>query len=188
MDILTSLRLLGILLSIAFQLPRTLKQIRQSPPYWEMRNTLADMRMKARGHVTPVIIERLDDGADPEHQHLRVDMARTFPQERIDKALYSQSSQSFKNMAILVLYAAIKQAAQNAQSGDERTTTVTLDVLSSGIRAIFTLHLQVDGNWQMVSRQIKVNLRQHFAAIRAKSDYEDRLRKEAKSQSKAQRK
>ncbi len=188
MDFLTWLRLIGVLLTISFQLPRALKQIRQSPPYWEMRNTLADMRMKARGHITPVIIERLDDGSDPEHQHLRIDMARTFPQERLEHALYSWSSQSFSNVALVVLHAAIKQAIQDAHPGEERTTTVTLDVLSSGIRATITLHLQVDGDWQMVSRQIKVNLRQHFAAVRAKSDYEERLRKEAKAQSKAQRK
>src|SRR5689334_15348949 len=70
----------------------------------EAQNAIADLRLKARGHIAPIIIERLDNGTHPEYQYLSIDMAPAFPQEHIDKALHYWSGQSVENV-VNVLWA-----------------------------------------------------------------------------------
>jgi hypothetical protein len=96
-----------------------------------VQNTVAVVRVRARGVGSPAIIERLDDGTNPFGQHLRIDLAPKFSQERIDAAVDYRASQSWDNLVQQVWSAVFQQAFRGAQQGDKLTIKVTLTYLNN---------------------------------------------------------
>ncbi len=115
-------------------------------------NSIALVRVMARNSIFPTIIERVDDGTNPEQQRLRIDMARTFPQERKDRALYYRDSQSVAHLVEQALIAVFAQVLSNAQPNDERTINLTIDYLDGAATYIYAIHGYVGGEWSYLGR------------------------------------
>lgn len=180
-DILQSVINIVTVIRAARTLPNLL---RQSDKYWEIRNTIADVQLKARGHIAPVIIERLDDGTHPEYQHLSIDVAPDFPQERIEKALHYWPGQSIENVVNAMWAAVVQQALRGAEVGEERTTTLILDVFD-GYRYATTIHGVVGGEWERVAERKHLDLRKMWASAQAKGNLQNQMRREARATRKA---
>ena len=145
---------------IAITFQSGIQWIRQS-------NGVALVRVMARNTVFPTIVERVDDGTNPEQQHLRIDMALRFPQERIDNAVCYRDSQSVANLVEQALTAVFTQALRDAQLGDERTINVTLDYMDSAATYIYSIHGHVGGDWSYARPpDKKIHLRQLWRKAR----------------------
>lgn len=139
--------------SLAKQMIETAKAVRSGIQWLQsdtVKNTVATVRVTARSMVFPTVIERLDDGTNPEQQHLCIDMAVSFPQERIDAALYYRDSQSKANLAKQFWTAVAEQAFQGAQPGDERTIHVILDYMDNAAIYTYAIRGHVNGDWSYV--------------------------------------
>lgn len=144
---------LWTLYSLVKQVFETAKAVRSGIQWLQsdtVKNTVATVRVTARSMVFPTIIERLDDGTNPEQLHLRIDMALAFPQERIDTALYYRDSQSKANLAKQFWTAIAEQAFRDAQPGDERNINVTLDYMDNAAIYTYSMHGQVGGDWSYI--------------------------------------
>lgn len=171
------------LASLGNTLAESLKRFGRSDMYWEAQNTVADLRMKARGHVSPVVIERLDDGTHPEYQHLNVDFAPAFPPERIAKALHYWSSQSFGNVDRVLQQEIVVHALRGAYEGEERTATIVLTVLDCASYAV-TVHGRVGGKWEVVADRRHTDRRRFFANAIARGKMQSEMRKQVRDQRK----
>jgi len=164
-ELFNTLRDILYLVSVIRLLPAMMRQFQQSALRWEMENSVADLKLKARGHVLPVLIERLDDGTDPTRQHLACDMAPKFPQERIDRALYYRETQSIHNIFIVLGTEVAKQAQRGAEPGDERAGTVVIDILGDAVRYTFEFRIHVGQDFKVVSEQKDASFRRLFAQM-----------------------
>lgn len=136
------------------------------------------MRIKGRGYHAPVIIERLDDGTDPAHQHLRIDIEPAFPADRIQKALHYWPSQSSENVVNALWIDVKAQALHDAHEGEERTCTVVLDLLG-GWQYTATTRGQVDGVWEIIAIQRRLDLRKSQASSQVKGYMLGQMQREA---------
>jgi hypothetical protein len=151
------------------------------------KDAMVDVRMKARGHLWPVIIERLDDGTDPQHQHLSLDWALwglEYPEERIQKALHYWSSQSFENIVAAFSAAIEAQALRGAQEGEERTGIVILDIFG-GIRQTATVRFHAAGGWTTIARRKDYLWKQMWAKVQAERLVREQQDREAKEKRRA---
>ncbi len=179
-----------------FSLPSLVKTIRQSPIHWMMRDTVAYMQLKTRGWPRlSILIERLDDGSDPLHQKLHFDVAPDFPQGRIEGALAHWTglplTRSSIEMALTEFWRqAFIRATRGAESGEERTFTVVMDVLQSVACQTVTLQgrVGVSDSWQTVDGPHTVrHLSKLWPHAREAGDRARQRRAEAKVLRKAKR-
>jgi hypothetical protein len=176
---------LAALFTILRQLPGLVKRWQQSDARWELENNVADLRMKVRGHIAPVIIERLDDGTDPAHQRLGLDLAPRFSEERIAGALRYWPTQSWEIVMEALVYEIAQQAWRDAQPGEERTSAVTLDIMRGVGEYTMVLHGHAGNDWQVVSDHKVVGWRRLFANAWEMSKIKGQMREEAKQLAKA---
>lgn len=159
---------------------------------WEFENTKADLIMKAHGHIMPVIIERLDDGINPQFQHLSIDMAPIISQERIENALYYRDTQTIQNALRAIGELIRKQEMvtwKDAESGNEHELTVFIDFLGTFARLILVMSGKVgDTNWEVNSFQRDINIRGFFKEMPERLRVQEQLRKEAKARMKTEKK
>ncbi len=175
------------LASLGKTLAESFKQFEKSGMYWEAQNTVADLRMKARGHVSPVLIERLDDSTHPEYQHLRIDFAPSFPPERIAQALHYWPSQSLENVNKVLRREMVIHALRGAQPGDDRTATIVLNVFDFARQAL-TIHGRVGGEWELLAESKRIDWRGFFATAKARGKMQSELQEQAKERRKMARK
>lgn len=139
----------------------------------------------------PAILERLDDGTNPDYQHLRIDLSPKFTQERIESAstVYYRDSQSFDNLIEQFKNAVVEQASRGAQHGEERNIIVTLQLLDNLASYTYTVCGQVGGDWILVRDPKKIiNRQQWWPASTARGELLTQLLKEARAERKAKRK
>jgi hypothetical protein len=176
------------LIKQVWALGRALRRLSESDT---VQNTIAEVRVKARSTLMPAILERLDDGTNPEYQHLRIDLSPKFTQERIKSAstVYYRDSQSFDNLIQQFKNAVIEQASRGAQVGEERTSTVMLQLLDDFAYYTYVVRGQVGGDWILVrDPKKKINRGQLWAASQARGELLTQLLKEARAERKARRK
>jgi hypothetical protein len=173
-------------LRIVFMMPQIMKQFSESNFRFELENIKADITFKRRGHIMPVLIERLDDGTNPTQQHLSLDLALVFPQERIDRALYYRNGLTAYRVFQVLGYEIGKQAAVGAEPGEERTISAVIDVFDGAITYTYVLRGHVGQGYQLVSLKRDKNIFRFLKQVpkRAKQQMELKEAQEAKRKQK----
>lgn len=161
--------------------PGIMKQFASSDFRWELENTKADITMKMRGNIIPVIIERLDDGTDPTHQHLSLDIAPAFSQGRIERALYYSNGLTRDAAFKIIGYEWAKQAMRGAEHGEELTISTTIDMLDGAVIFTFVLTGHVGQDYTIVSQKLDKSIFRIFRQFPKRVKEQKELRKAEKA-------
>ena len=150
-----------------------------------VQGSIAVARVRVRGVGLPAIVERLDDGSNPYDQHLGIDLAPQFSQERIAAALYYRASQSWDYLIQQVWLAIFKQAFRDAQPGDELAIKVALTYLNGLGTQQYVIRGQFGGGAPDIEFASHVNWRRYWPTVWSLVDANAALRKERKVQRQA---
>lgn len=132
-----------------------------------------------------MLVERLDDGSDPAHQILHLDMAPKFPQERIDLALLYWPAQTTENVVKAMWREVAKRAFQDRVQGEEQEIVLTLDAFRGSSRMTWVIRGQVGGDCRTIHGSRKSSLRKLFIFAGENARMSREVRDEAKAKRKA---
>lgn len=129
----------------------------------------------------PVLIERLDDGSDPLHQILHLDVAPAFPQGRIDQALRYMHSPYYEDI-LQALGEEIGRRAKYGLSPDaDRDCLVEFVLLRGSGLQTFLFRCRIGSEWKLVRKTSKSSWRKILAFAVSNAKMSEQLRKEART-------
>lgn len=166
LELLYWLQAVAALGSIAGNLPGALRNFQQFCMMpWELANAKADLQLRLlrqHGHLTPILVERLDDGTDPSHQHYSIDMLPVFPQERIENALFYWPETSLELALLAVAAESGWQTIRGAEIGERCTTTVQMEVVGGYVHLTYVFEGHVGQDYRVVSQHEHTSFRRLF--------------------------
>jgi hypothetical protein len=166
LELLHWLQAVAALGSIAGNVPGALKNFQQfNMMPWELANAKADLQLRLHGHLTPILVERLDDGSDPSHQHFAIDILPVFPKDRIANALFYWPETSLELALLAVAAESGWQTIRGAEIGEWCTTTVQMEVVGGYVHLTCVFEGHVGHDYRVVSQHEHTSFRQLFAQV-----------------------
>lgn len=195
-DALYWLRLIAASATVINQGPGAVRKLREAgsnaATYFREFSARVNPDTVATGLLggTPLfaLVERLDDGTDTEHQHLRLYIAPEVPDERKDNALECRAIETIQDAMRVLWFQAYQQAIRDAEPGEERTTTVVAELWDDVVSTTTTIRGHVGGEWESVAySKGQFHLRQFLASANWMGPSLRKAHNESKARRKAER-